>query len=182
MRRLLLLGAILTALAFSGNAQAVQLVTPAGQPVGSQVQRWIDHSQIPTARALVIYEPISQLCGGFQTDGCSMNLFGTAPNRLAASDSDAMYAELGHIFDWTTLTDAARMRFRQIWHVPSTTRWENSTSAFLRGHEDGLTGDFSAAYALCAEGAGGFVNLQASDAPIIHETSGATCRLIRATA
>ncbi len=186
MRRALAITALAIAAVTAPSAQAVTLVYPNGQAVGGRWQRWADEAKVPTARVRVIFGPASLCDGapnsaGIACSGGPLAADGGVPYELHVYDRYSLMFELGHIYDYGTLTNRGRVRFARLWGVPQAP-WLDSTASVLQGREDGLEVDFAAVYAQCALGhrLGG---LQSGDAPVIKLTPmSRTCDYIRAIA
>lgn len=154
MRRAILLGAVFLGLA--APAQAVELVTPAGAPMGGQWQRWANEMRVPTVRRLTLdvsATDAAEFCGA--PGACSARgetIVAPGVNR------DSFYYELGHQFDWRYLTGADHRFLAREWGDPGAA-WEDSPGSVAHHAEDGLEAVFPRIYADCAEG----VNDQGSD-------------------
>lgn len=128
-----------------------QLVTPAGAPVGGQWQWWVDASKAPSPAVSIAFDPTNMVCQD-GAPGCSGGpQMGLPTYELTATDRDSLYFELGHIFDWTVLTDSDRAYLARKWHAAGW-HWPDNPAGFAAGVEDGLEGIFPAMYAMCAEG------------------------------
>jgi hypothetical protein len=114
------------ALAVVASAQATTLVTPAGAPLGGQLQAVVNGSRIPTAPGAVAVD--LHPCPGSQYDSCW--------------DATVLHlpTELGHVFDDRVLTTADRTAFRRV---------SRYSGAWTTGDEP--SGErFAEAYAGCA--------------------------------
>jgi hypothetical protein len=161
MRTLLLLFTMLLALAL-GAAQAIAsaaaptFVASPGTAVPAEWAGWAARNDAPNPAA-TIQSVSDALCAG-PVPGCSV---GPAENYRAwgiyASSRDSLYFELGHIFDWSTLTGPDRRFLARKWGDAGW-HWSDSQAAILAGArfgvgvEDGLEGIFAAYYDDCAWG------------------------------
>lgn len=169
--------ATLIALAFAATGTATTFVTRHGTTASGPDAAWASQAHEPTVLGQVQVWPAS-LCGG--AAGCSEYYTDVQP-RIAvihAADRDIFYFEMGHLFDYEMLTWPERGLLAHVWGVYGH-RWNNSFNALQQGQEDGLTADFAAVYASCAEGTK-VSGLQAGEAPSITVRN--TCSLIRAWA
>lgn len=166
--------ALLLALVFSASALGTIFVQHNGHPVRPVFDRWAAQSQVPLVPGVVQLWPAS-LCGG--ADGCSEYYTDTHPKAaiMHVSGRYTFYFEMGHLFDSEVLTWQTRGTLAHIWGVYGS-HWNDSWKALSLGLEDGLTADFAAAYAACAEGQG-FGGLQSGFAASIQMRS--TCDYIR---
>ena len=167
----LCLGIVAAVLPLAAPAQAVTLVTPNGQPIGGQWQRWADEAKTPTVAQDVILsiDPSPNPCG--TAAACSWgptsikgsfaveqkpslaqpDEIAVTQTGIASNDRDALYWELGHVFDWTYLTSAER---RYIAHTIGDADWHwwDTLAGLRHDGEDGLEADFARIYADCAWG------------------------------
>jgi len=150
-------------LSLAGTAQAVTLVTPQGQPVGGQWQRWANAVRVPTYRGTVtlnLSPSAATIC--FGASGCTAAQDGNAPpeitlatNAQAFRGSDTpretLLYELGHVFDFEYLTNADRRAFLRLWGM------RRSVSSWWAGEAHpsfAVPGErFSEYYLDCAESA-----------------------------
>ena len=142
----LLLLAALALLALTSTASAATLLTPQGQPVGGQWQRYMDESRMPTyGGAMVFTSNYVGVCSGGSGGnvvGCTTNyaLTPTSPalatypqtgiderllNRQRANNLSydatprwVLLYEQGHVIDDYYLTDAERSELIQLWRQP----------------------------------------------------------------
>jgi len=128
------------------------LVYPDGSLVGGIWQRWVDESREPTAPELVTMLPTA-ICG-IGVVSCSE----AAPEYdwlqrpiIAASSRYSLMFELGHLYDWHSLTSERRAYLARYWGA-SSARWQDSETGLQHDVEDGLQGVFAAVYASCATG------------------------------
>jgi hypothetical protein len=125
-------------------------------PASPEWQSWIARSQAPTPRATIQIESDAICLGG--VPGCSIGpAEGFAGWGVYAHDRDDFYFELGHIFDWSMLTNPDRAFLARKWGVPRW-HWSDSERAIEAGAtagvgiEDGVEGIFAAVYQDCAWG------------------------------
>jgi hypothetical protein len=144
------------------------LVSPTGEPVGGQWQRWVDRSTAPTIPGSLILDVDApgNLCGAAWDCSAGAVMHGTVPSFVPSAADDPYPAEtwvytgpgqgawqfnweLGHQFDWALLTDTQRSEFELLFRN-MTTPWWDSLQGLAQGTEDGLEGEFAADYADCA--------------------------------
>jgi len=159
----------------------VELMNPDGAPVGGQWQAWANASQVPTIAGPLTFVSDPQAVWAFCEQvvaGCSSSpdFYPGDPWEVAATTRWSLYAELGHEFDWRYLTDANRQQLEELWHVWPAAWWDTDTVAT----ENGVQGDFAAAYADCAAGNYAPTTEHAfADGPVIDTNHlQATCDLI----
>jgi hypothetical protein len=152
-RRLAAVLAVIGTLALPSSAQAVLLTNPQGQPVGGIWQAWANESRVPTYALPVVLTTTAQgleaFCGSTFYPACSEP--GDDPPEIALDPAFNprwdLYHELGHIFDWTHLTDANRVRF-EVLMDDTGKRWDEYTDTSGLG---GASDDFAQLYSFCAE-------------------------------
>ena len=143
MRRLVTAAALaLAALVLvAGPAQAVTLTLPDGTQRPQPYQAWADAARVPTPAGAVALQ-LSPCPGAPSAAGCVLR--GSREVFLAPGSQDrgTMLHELGHVFDQTTMTPAARSRFQSL------VRHRGAWAAAAGG--DSAEEQFAEAYALCA--------------------------------
>ena len=166
------------------------LVTPAGRPVGGEMQRWVDQAHVPTYPGRVVFSTdVARICGAASLGcmlppTCDLPLppdFVACPWRgwtpevvVAPGDRWTLEHELGHVFDYRYLTPALRRHL-----VPLL--GERGHPWFI--NEDAMDA-FANTYAYCAETA----NLTRDGWPSYGAEATtaadliATCRLIKRVA
>ena len=143
-----------------------RLIDPSGHPIGGRWQRWINEAQVPTYPGTMILDASTRtayrVCA---TGGCSAPPApcfwsscgqGYPETWLLTDDTrDGLYYEQGHIVDFMLTTDADRARFMRIWRLPGTVAdWWKDEYLFTASHVHPPGEVWSAAYELCAVGAG----------------------------
>ena len=144
-------------------ARAVTLLTPQGQPIGSQWQQWVGEAQVPTLSGTLLVDNDPTPCMGGAACSSSPNMalqepdgsliYEDGPTETWAATNVAQWSfdfELGHQFDWAYLTDAERAQFAQLWG--STLHWWDTLAGAQQAMEDGLEAEFANIYATCAVG------------------------------
>lgn len=138
MRRAALIAVVL-ALVVPGSAQAVVLVNPDGTRLGGHWQKWADRARVPTPPGSVVVRK-----GGCPNRGGACA--GVDGIWVADNDRGSFLHELGHIFDYRVMTEAARRRFLLI--VGSPLAWRDPTSSWF----DLPVERFATGWANCALG------------------------------
>jgi hypothetical protein len=171
---------LVTALAFaalallSGSAEASTLVLPDGTQRPQPYQAWVDAARVPTPPATVTLRvapcPVAPSAAGCVFRGRS-EIF-LSPS---SGDRRRLLHELGHVFDQTVMTPAARARFQRL--VRRRGAWASSTGG------DSAEEQFAEAYSLCAQRAklsGTYFGMyDYTPTPARHAEA---CRIIRAVA
>lgn len=144
----------------SPTAHAATLVTPEATPITQALlANWTANDQAPMPDATITMEPSSAACG-FAAAGCSLGYDSTGYQTYAGTRG-AFYFEMGHIFDWSMLTNADRRLLAHKWGHPHWRWWDrepldyNASIQFApSGYavEDGLEAMFATIYARCAWG------------------------------
>jgi hypothetical protein len=126
----------------AGPAAASTLVLADGTQRPQPYQGWVDAAHVPTPPGAVTLRvapcPVAQSAGGCVLRG-RHEIFLSPASR----DRRTLLHELGHIFDQTVMTPAARARFRAL--VGRRGAW----AAVAGG--DSAEEQFAEAYALCAQ-------------------------------
>jgi hypothetical protein len=160
-------------------------------PADSQWSAWLRASRTAEPSATVRVESPTMCLGGVA--GCSggpaQSLGGFA---LYASSRDSFYFELGHIFDWSILTNGDRGFLARMWGVARWHWWDSEAgisagAADGAGVEDGLEGMFATLYQACAWGQDTTLTSYGSmvpaalkvDVPSIYTGKFDTCAYIR---
>jgi hypothetical protein len=100
------------ALAVVASAQATTLVTPAGAPLGGQLQAVVNGSRIPTPAGAVAVD--LHPCPGSQYDSCWDATVLHLPTARGVDLRWTLMHELGHVFDDRVLTAADRAAFKRV--------------------------------------------------------------------
>lgn len=173
MRNLALLAVLAGALlaTASASAQTTTLLTPGGQPVGGQWQRWMNDSYMPTYQGSMVLDLSPKGGCGSETYGCTaahaftptVTTEVSAPETLISlGDTPSTYRrwallyEQGHMIDFCCLTDTDRRDLLTMWGVRSPPVGETLDEFWWQGEQTLNQGTpvmgewFSEAYALCA--------------------------------
>jgi hypothetical protein len=100
----------IVALAAASPVQAETAVTGPSHRL-PQIERWIDHSKLPTPRGTITVE--DRDCFDYGGSSCAWRDSATIYLNPDDNRGDFMH-ELGHFFDYWEMTDAARRRFLAI--------------------------------------------------------------------
>jgi hypothetical protein len=129
--------AIVTALLCAGSSQAVTIVMWNGQ-APRPFQKWARAMRVPTFHGTVTLHRTSECASCAQ--GSNIWLDPHYYSRYERDTREALYHELGHVFDYFQMTDADRAAFEETTgdHRPWRTSYDSP-------HEQ-----FAEAYAFCA--------------------------------
>lgn len=149
-----LLSACLALTAAKCSPADTLLVHGDGQPVGGHWQKWIDNSRAPTPPGQVTIWFRACPVEGWIAGACVIapRTIYLPPEVFAGRTRPILFHELGHVFDFTVLTDHDRNVFRGLFGI----RRQWSTPATLAGGR--VAGDltarerFAEAYYACATG------------------------------
>jgi hypothetical protein len=126
-------------LAFASTADALELVSPSGDPRVARYQGWADAAATPTPTGVV--DLVFASCPVPISDGCIT--YGAPPTIFLGSavrDRPILMHELGHAFDAQRMTPADRAAFEAIF--ADRRQWRAAPNS---PHER-----FAEAYSLCA--------------------------------
>jgi hypothetical protein len=144
--------------------QAAMLQLPTSAParfvgpttIVAEWDAWERHSHTPAPHVTIAVKDPT-LCLGHQL-GCSGGKAqGLRGWGMYATSPASFYYELGHIFDWSTLTRSDRRYLARRWGA-SDHPWADTAAAIKAGAvenvgiEDGLEGTFALIYQDCAQG------------------------------
>src|ERR1700722_2830847 len=159
-----LLASIAASLCLCGTAQAgTVLVSPTGQPVGGIYQQWVNQDRVPSANVTVVFTVGTGNCSyvGYTAPACSDGVYPGSdwtgeniwldPNNPLKVQRQSLYFELGHIYDWTQLSNGDRGYLARNWWLAHH-HWWDTVAGLVHGDEDGLEGMFGAIYQDCAYG------------------------------
>lgn len=160
-KKILVAAAVAFALLVPASAEAqTTIIWPNGE-VAEPYQRWIDHSVMPTYDGTVLLTD--------DTSECDLDLSGVEgcaridplpwivvdPARFGESAAEyrldkrwVTFHELGHIFDFTVMTDAEREEFERINRYPG--EWEISPDPTAPFEGEPPREMFADAYANCS--------------------------------
>lgn len=153
--------AALVLLAFAGEQAKAATVIQSDNP---RYQLWVDSAKVPTPD--VSLEVIETRCPTSVAMGCTQrNSFTIWLDPFSQSVRTILYHELGHNFDYYSLTDSARLRYMAL------------TEAAAWNREQ-----FAAVYAQCAKRQRWEPRKTDTQLPELRSfrTQRAACRLIRA--
>lgn len=160
------------ALGIAGQAQAVVLVTPQGQPVGGMYQRWANEMRVPSVRRETFGVPPGTSCPWAGCFWMETNQIWIAPNAWLPREE--LYHELGHAYDFEHMTDRDRRTAARLMHDVGK-HWDESQPPDPHG---GASDDFAEEYAFCALDRGKPVWQSMSPPPLWSRNAGAFCKLI----
>lgn len=93
----------------AAQAQATVITGPTQR--GEQIERWLAHSHLPTPDITIRVE--DRDCYEYGGSSCAWRE--TSTMYLSPEDNrKAFFHELGHFFDYSVMTDAARQRFLRL--------------------------------------------------------------------
>ena len=131
----LVCAAVLGLLALASTADALELVSPSGDPRVARYQGWADAARMPTPTGVV--ELVLAPCPVPISDGCIMH--GAPPTIFlgpTVRDRPILLHELGHAFDAQRMTPSDRVAFEAIfadgraWRSPPNSPHERFAEAY----------------------------------------------------
>lgn len=143
--------------AFAPTFSGPTLITPTGQRVGGQLQRWADRMHTPAWQGDLVIDPDVTICAQpFESTACAPLTDNTIhfPATGDAHTEFAFYHELGHKFDERYLTDADH-RILIRWLSQDVggglTQWWRLNAATSEQENFSGAEYFANAYATCAQ-------------------------------